>query len=552
MRVALYARYSTDMQKPETIAVQNGNMRAFVVKAGWQEFGAWADEAISGATLNRPGIQALLAACERREVDVVLADELDRVSRGQSHTAKVYERLQFLGIRLVTVAEGEITRLHVGMKGTMNAEQISATSRKTRDALADRHMRGLNAGGRAYGYELDFQLDARGDRIPGHLKVNPTEAETIVWIYEQYAAGRSAKDIAAELYRRGVPGPRGGKWSASTINGNKKRGTGILNNQAYIGRPEHQRQTFRKDPETGKRHAFATAEGVKKTAEAPHLRIVSDELWAKVKARQEQTACPHGPEVTPFWAKQRPKYLLTGKVTCGVCGSNYGKVGKLRSGCHARSNYGEAGCSNNLTIRIGELEEQVLGALKDDMLRPEVIEAFVAEYVAESNRLARERDRDGAAHRQELKGVEAGIHRLTNAILNGVDATLVRDELNRLGRRKTTLEDMLAEATEPSAPALFHPKLAQVYREKVEDLLAAYSSEASRAQAQEIIRGLIERIVLTPVDGVLRVEMTGDLSAMLTISQAGRRKNAPGADATEVRQVKMVAGTGFEPVTFRL
>jgi DNA invertase Pin-like site-specific DNA recombinase len=181
------------MQKRETIAVQKGNMRAYLAKAGWQEIGAWADEAISGATLNRPGIQALLAACGRREVDVVLADELDRLSRGQSHTAKVYERLQFLGIRLVTVAEGEITRLHVGMKGTMNAEQISATSRKTRDALADRHMKGLNAGWRAYGYELDFQLDARGDRIPGHLKVNASGSAHIVSIYEQYAMGRSAK-----------------------------------------------------------------------------------------------------------------------------------------------------------------------------------------------------------------------------------------------------------------------------------------------------------------------------------------------------------------------
>lgn len=133
--------------------------------------------------------------------------------------------------------------------------------------------------------------------------------------------GCSAKAIAADLYRRGVPGPRGGKWSASTINGNKKRGTGVLNNQAYAGRPEHQRQTFRKDPESGKRHAFATAEGVKKTAEVPHLRIVCDELWGQVKeARQEQTACPHGSDVKPFWAKQRPKYLLTGKVICGVCG----------------------------------------------------------------------------------------------------------------------------------------------------------------------------------------------------------------------------------------
>ncbi len=186
------------------------------------------------------------------------------------------------------------------------------------------------------------------------------------------------------------------------------------------------------------------------------------------------------------------------------------------------------------------------------MIQTLIVDGPLRRGQLKSNRLARERDRDGAAHRQELKGVEAGIHRLTNAILNGVDATLVRDELNRLGRRKATLEDMLAGATEPSAPALFHPKLAQVYREKVEDLLAAYSSEASRAQAQEIIRGLIERIVLTPVDGVLRVEMTGDLSAMLTISQAGRCKNAPGADATGGRQVNLVAGTGFEPVTFRL
>lgn len=151
----------------------------------------------------------------------------------------------------------------------------------------------------------------------------------------------------------------------------------------------------------------------------------------------------------------------------------------------------------------------MLAALKDDMLQPDVVEAFVAEHVAESNRLTRERDRDGAAHRQELKGVEAGIQRLTNAILNAADATLVRDELNRLGRRKATLEELLDAAAEPSVPALFHPKLAQVYRAKVENLLAAYASEASRAQAQETISELIKRIVLTLVDGVLRVEMTG-------------------------------------------
>ena len=111
---------------------------------------------------------------------------------------------------------------------------------------------------------------------------------------------------------------------------------------------------------------------------------------------------------------------------------------------------------------------------------------------------------------------------------------------------------MLGAAAEPSAPTLFHPRLAQVYREKVEDLLDAYTNEASRAQAQETIRRLIERIVLTPVNGKLQVEMTGDLAAMLTINQERGRKKAPKRTAAEALQVKLVAGTGFEPVTFRL
>ncbi|WP_185867603.1 recombinase family protein [Sphingomonas sp. TF3] len=115
--------------------------------------------------------------------------------------------------------------------------------------------------------------------------------------------------------------PRGGRWSASTINGNKSRGTGILNNPLYIGRPEHLRHSYRKDPESGARHAFRNAEDQRQTVEVPHLRIISDASWERVKARQALVA--HGPRTTgnvalaPFWSKQRPKYLLTGKLKCG-------------------------------------------------------------------------------------------------------------------------------------------------------------------------------------------------------------------------------------------
>jgi len=113
-----------------------------------------------------------------------MADELDRLSRSQSQTPMIYERLQFLGVRLHTIAEGEITRLHVGLKGTMNAEQLAAIARKTRDALAKRFRDGQNPGGLCYGYEVDFVADARGDRIPGHRKIVPAQAETVVHICE--------------------------------------------------------------------------------------------------------------------------------------------------------------------------------------------------------------------------------------------------------------------------------------------------------------------------------------------------------------------------------
>ena len=553
IRVAIYARYSTDKQERASIAVQNENMRAFIVRQGWTEVGAYADEAITGAVIAlRPGVKALLASVERGEVNFVLADELDRLSRSQSQTAIIFERCQFLGVRLHTIAEGEITRLNVGLKGTMNAEQLAATSRKTRDAIAKRFRDGQNPGGLAFGYALDFVADARGDRIPGHRKIVPEQAEIVVYVCEEYAKGRSPHDIAIELNDRGIAGPRGGKWSASTINGNKARGTGILNNRLYIGQPEHQRQTYRKDPETGARRAFANPDELKQTTNVPHLRILSDELWERVKARQEVVAQPRADQVgdRPFWVKQRPRYLLTGKVVCGVCGSNYSKNGKYRSACHAATKKGASACTNRLTVRIDDLEEQVLTALHDDMMQPDVVEAFVAEYIAERNRLSKLRNASRDARQAELRNVTAGVERLKAAILKGVDASLVADELNRLGRRKADLEAEMAASVDDIPPALLHPHLAQIYRGKIERLLDAFETEGGRSEAQEIIRSLIDAVVVTPVDGILHAEVKGDLATMLVL--AAETKEAPKAGAFEAQQIKLVAGTGFEPVTFRL
>jgi site-specific DNA recombinase len=96
-------------------------------------------------------------------------------------------------------------------------------------------------------------------------------------------AGMAPRQIAVRLNREDVPSPRGGKWNASTINGNRLRRNGILNNQLYTGQITYNRQRFVKDPETGKRVARLNPEHEWVTREVPALRIVNDELWERVQ-----------------------------------------------------------------------------------------------------------------------------------------------------------------------------------------------------------------------------------------------------------------------------
>ena len=78
----------------------------------------YSDHAVSGATLLRAGFQALMRDALNKRFDVVLAESLDRFSRDQEDTAGLFKRLTFAGVNIVTLAEGDITFLHIGFKGT--------------------------------------------------------------------------------------------------------------------------------------------------------------------------------------------------------------------------------------------------------------------------------------------------------------------------------------------------------------------------------------------------------------------------------------------------
>ena len=368
MRAVIYARYSSENQSDASIDDQIRLARAHIADRGWTFLHAYNDRAISGASTLRPGYQRLLAEARDGQFDVVVAEALDRLSRDQEDVAALYKRLSFAGIRIVTLAEGEITELHVGLKGTMNALFLKDLADKTRRGLRGRVEAGQSGGGNSYGYDVVKRIGDDGEPVRGERRINPQQAAIVRRIFAEYAAGSSPKAIARALNREKVPGPRGRDWAASTIHGQRRRGNGILNNELYIGRIVWNRLRFIKDPETGRRVARFNPESAQITCEVPELRIVDQALWDKVKARQGAMEARISGEGVRIEDRRRPRYLFSGLLKCGSCGGSFVKYSHDRVGCATARTKGT--CDNLLTIKRPFVEACVLNGLRDHLMEP--------------------------------------------------------------------------------------------------------------------------------------------------------------------------------------
>jgi DNA invertase Pin-like site-specific DNA recombinase len=218
MRVALYARYSSDNQRDASIEDQLRICRDQAKREGWTVVGAYKDAGISGSSMIlRPGIQSLLQDAQAGQFDTVLAEALDRISRDQADVATLFKHLKFAGVPIVTLAEGEISELHVGLKGTMNALFLKDLAAKTHRGLRGRVEDGKSGGGLCYGYKVVKNLDARGEPIRGDREIDEGEANIVRRIFREFAAGVGPRTIARTLNEEGVPGPNGKLWRDTTI-----------------------------------------------------------------------------------------------------------------------------------------------------------------------------------------------------------------------------------------------------------------------------------------------------------------------------------------------
>jgi site-specific DNA recombinase len=548
MRVALYARYSSDLQNQRSAEDQFAALRAVVQARGWLEVAAFSDLGISGANLNnRPGVQTLLREAERGAFDVVFTEALDRLSRDQEGTAHLFKRLTYYGAGLETLSEGRISELHVGLSGTMNQLFLVELGKKTRRGLIGRVKAGRSGGGRCYGYEV-----ARGqDDERGLLTIDPHQAEVVRRIFRDYAGGKSPRLIAHALNAEGEPGPRGGEWTPSAIYGDRRSRDGILCQELYIGVRVYNRRSFKKHPDTARRSGRLNPESEWLREPVSELRIIDDALWAAVQNRQKAVSAE------PAAYGRKPKRLLSGLMQCSLCGSGM----TLNGGKFACSAARERGtCTNTKIISAKTIEARVLDGIAAKLLAPEAIAAAVSAAQAEASARQHQTLKARAPMEKELAEIARKLERAQTMCMDGaMEIAELKARSAPLKARRAELEALLAEAAEPAVLSL-HPGVAEAYRRMAEQLRAAMD-EVDGEDARNAVRSLIDQVVFIPVEGLgkFELEIQGNLARLLRISSADAQTHkspaasGSGAFAGSHRcEVLVGAGAGFEPATFRL
>ncbi len=560
--VAIYARYSSDHQNDTSIEDQVRLCREKTEKENWTVSGVYPDHAVSGASLVRPGIQMLLQDAEEGKFQIILAEALDRLSRDQADIAAIRKRLNFLDIDIFTLAEGEINELHIGLKGTMNALFLKDLADKTRRGLRGRIEKGKSGGGNSYGYNVEKSIGPDGEPVRGERIINTFQANIVRRIFEEYLTGKSPKGIASQLNKENIEGPSGRGWGPSTIYGNRQRGTGILNNELYIGRMIWNRLRYIKDPDTGKRVSRLNPENEWIIKEIPELRIIDQELWDGVKAKQGQI----NKNNKPLWKTNRPKNLFSYLLKCGVCGGGFSVISKTHVGCSTARNKGT--CANRLTMKKETLEQTVLNSLKNHLMDEDLCKEFCDEYVSHMNKLRIEHNASLNGYKAEYKKVYRQLDKMVDAIADGAEFAPMKGKMQALENRRIELEVLIENTKE--APILFHPNMGNRYQSEIKKLIEALNTNTHREEAAQLIRSLVDRIILSPADTAdkLVIDLQGDLAGILSMATGKEKslikknllwlassdialKNIEGNnDPSDIQA--MVAGAGFEPATFRL
>lgn len=547
LRIAIYCRYSTELQDETSIEDQTRICRALAKRMGWAEpVSAYADAAISGASRhNRPEYQRMMADLEAGKFDALIIENISRLTRDVEDSAFTMKRAEFHGVQIYP-ANDNGTPISADMANFQ--AMMAEMARKQGAQMIHRSMSGLvlggkSAGGKSYGYQSKAR---RPNERGGQLEVVAGEAKIIREIFARYIAGESPKAIAADLNRRGIPSPRAGierkdgstttgLWRDNTLNGNKDRETGILFNPLYAGVRKWNRTKHMKHPDTARRVSRVNPKDQWVIEGAPELAIIEPEVWEAALERKIDRSHRQMNRQA-----QRAKRLFSGLLRCASCGSTInsngidGKTGKPRVQCSGNASQGI--CDNPVRAYVEDIEAVVLAALRANLADTRIMNAYIDAYMAERKRLTRQAVNEHDTIGKRLAGVERQMKRLKDAYMAGVI------ELDQFGAdnaplkaEKAALSAKLAIVDGPASAISFHPAAVASFKAALTDLSAALCVDGEQPSAK-LIRSVVDRVIVSPANQkpkspferrTMKVQIVGGLDALLSVARADRCITAP-------------------------
>ena len=496
LRAAAYARFSSDMQRDESIDAQLREIQAFAKREGMILTSSYIDRAKSATTDQRPEFQRLISDSAKGHFDVVVVHKLDRFARSRYDSAHYKYQLKRNGVEIRSVTENldgspESIVLESVLEGM--AEYYSKNlAREVEKGKRENALKGQHVGGiPPLGYDLD--------RTTMTLKINEYEADAVKLIYASYLKGKGYCEILELLGSRGYKTKRGNPFRKGSI-------FEILKNEKYTGVYIYGKTAPKGVDGKYNRHKYREkSEIIRLENGVPSIISIYDfnMVQAKMNERQHKAA--------QFTAKQ--DYLLTGKIICGECGCHF--VGNSRKPSPNRPLYVSYRCTkkngvlvcDNHEIRKDIIEPDVCRILADKVfdedVLPDLLHAY-EEYVAKQ-------DLDGIQQQKslesQLKGINKNISNIVD-IVTETGSTALSTKLMSLEKEKAQVEEHLAE--------LF----ARYEREKIDPhALAKLFKRAKHAlengtleTRRQIVNKFVDKIVIFKDRVELHLNLINDFS----------------------------------------
>lgn len=492
MRIAAYARYSSDQQREASIDDQLRNCRAYCARQGWPAPVIYSDSAVSGARTDRADYTRLL--CDAHQFDVLIVDDLTRFGRDKDELGKIVKRLTFSGVRLIGVSDGVDTsrksaKADVGLRGLMSELFLDDLAEKTHRGLTGRALAGSSAGGLAYGYVVTNT---------GGRAVDEFQAQIVRRIFAEYIEGRSPRQIAAGLNADRIPSARGSTWAMSAIRGDK-RGIGILSNELYAGRQIWNRSRWVKHPDTGRRLRKERPQSEWIVTDHAELAIVDQSTWETAQRRlRERTAATAGR--APGAGPGRPaRHLLSGLLRCETCGGPFVIIDAYRYGCSLHKDRGPGACANQFKISRSTIEAAMLASIQQDLLSDESLTVAMREIAEQLKQSTPNAD----SAKRALAEAERTHANIMAAIRAGILTPSTRTELIAAEAAVDVARRDLS-ARQAFQPAQILPRA----RERWQQMVATMADRRTNTAAKrDIICELLgDRLVLRNENGATFVE----------------------------------------------